>query len=728
MAALATGQKNTSRLSRLFSPRAIAVYGVSRDTGKIGSTIFSNLVSSGYTGKLYPINPKYTEVFGYRCFNKAQDIPGRLDLAIMAIPGEFVMEVLRDCAKKKVKFLVVISAGFAEMGEEGIERERKLAAKAAELGVELIGPNSLGLLAADTKLNASFAATNIKPGDVAFMSQSGAICTAFLDMANSQGLGFSHFVSLGNKSGVTENDLLGYWLQSDKVKVIGAYLEQFVDGYDFITAQERLDHNKPVVLIHPGESAGARAAMGSHTGSLASPASLVKEAMRKYGISMVTGLTEAYAALTAFTWSKLPTGRRIAMVTNAGGPGILASDAANKYGFDLITPSEKLKAELAKNLPANSSLRNPIDIIGDANVARYAQALTTVALSDEVDIIFAILTPQFVTQIEETSKLLINLVKQVDKLIVPVFVGGKYAEAGLVRLQDNSIASYSDINTAMSTVSLLCDYTDYRKHRSARTTIAQTKMLAAARKPETAKLLEKHTKKELQALPEEVTQALLAEFEIPQPVSEVVYSWEQANEFLGRLKYTKSHFPRLVLKATSEDVIHKTEMKAIYLDINSPEVLKSSLTKLQEDLYHLTSHENPPVLIQEFFAANEELFIGLKRDGDANVYEKSGKGFGHLLLFGKGGIYAEIYQDIARGFLPLNGWEIRKLINTTKVSQILNGARGQKPLAVEKLAVLLEKLQALVIAYPELAEIDINPLLITQKRCVVADAKLFVRA
>lgn len=708
----------------MFSPRGIAVYGVSRDTNKIGSTIFTNLIASHYKGRLVPINPKYDEVFGYKCYPKATAIPYRIDLAIMAVPAELCLGIVKDCAKKKIKNLVIISAGFKEVGEAGAVLEAKLQKLAAELDVNILGPNTLGLITAESEMNASFSAANILAGDIAFMSQSGAICTAMLDLANSRNLGFSHFVSIGNKIDITENDLLEYWLASEKVKVVGGYIEEFADGYDFVNLKSKLGVEKPIVIMHPGVSAAAQSAMSSHTGSLAGSSAVISTSLKRAGITQVNTISESYAALTAFNWTKLPAGRRIGVITNAGGPGIIATDLIEKYNLQLAEISTEAQAELAKALPAAASLSNPIDVIGDAMANRYQHALTVLLAQENVDAVVVILTPQLVTQIEDTAKLIINLSKSASKPIIPVFVGGRYVQAGLQRLADNRIAAFDELDLAVSTFARLCDYSEYLKVRK-KSTIDLSE-LKGKRRPD----LVEGTSTQLKPLPESVVESMLHQFDITTPVSGIVRSWEDAEGFLAyNLKEwgLKKLYP-LVIKATSEDILHKTDFKAIYLDIMNEADFKHKLTKLQEAIYMATKREYPPILVQQQIRAEEELYIGVKRDGGSDVYSSQGKGFGHMLLFGKGGIHTEVYRDIASDMLPLTEKEILKLINTPKVAQILNGVRGSKPLAIKKLGELIMNLQRLVVTYPEIAEMDINPVMITQKNCYVVDAKILVKA
>jgi len=698
-------------LAKFFSPKSIAIVGVSGDARKVGSTILTNLLASGYAGKLFPVNPKYKELFNLECFNSINKIPHRIDLVVLAIPAPFILNILKECAAKKVKNVIIVSAGFKETGAEGAKLEEQIQTYCNANEISLIGVNSLGLIASEDKVNASFSALNAKQGDIALMSQSGAICTAILDLASLEGLGFSHVVSLGNKTNINENDLLNYWLVSDKVNVIAAYIEEFTDGFNFVNLKEKLKVEKPIIVLHPGNSDQAAAAMALHTGSMAGSTKIINAALDRYGITRVENLTEFYGVQKLFSWGKMPTGRKVAVVTNAGGVGIVATDTVVKHGLQLAKIDENLQAALKEVLPSSASTHNPIDIIGDAPAERYQAALSLVCSSPEVDAVLVILTPQLVTQIEETAKAIISIAKDSAKLIVPVFIGGRYVNAGLTRLHDNEIPAFTDLETAASCISKVIDYSEYKAASAQKITIANVQ-----KKPKYA--LPSH--EELTTLADGVTHKLLAEFDIKTPGEQIIRSWEEAQEFA-----TKFGYP-IVLKALASNLLHKTELNAVELNINSPEMLKEKLTKLQEKMYKLTKQEHPPVLIQQQIAAGLELFMGVKRDGDSNVY-KDGIGFGHLLLFGSGGIYTEVYGDVAAGFLPLEKAQLQLLITKTKVAKILNGARGKEAYPTDQLIATLQKLQEMVITYPKIVELDCNPVIITNKECYIVDAKILIK-
>ncbi len=688
-------------LNKFFKPKSIAIYGVSQNPEKIASIIFYNLISSGFEGKLFPINPKYEKISSYKCYKKADSIKEDVDLAIMAIPGELVITVLEDCHKKGINRLLIISAGFAEAGEEGKVLEEKMHFLAEKYNISILGPNSLGIIIPGNNMNASFAASDAEEGGIALISQSGAICTAFLDKSNAIGIGFSHMLSIGNKTMINENDFLDYLLKDESVRVIGGYIEDFRNGRKFISMKDDLDIEKPIVIMSPGETEAAKDAIKSHTGSLASSHNIIKTALSKHGIIMPSELNQMFDLLIGFEWiNRFPKGNKVAILTNAGGVGILTTEALVKSGLELAKLQKDTINALRKFLPAEAHARNPIDIIGDAKADRYSKALEILADAEEVDSIMVLLTPQLVTEVEDTAKVLNTAVKSIDKPVVPVFLGGEYVESGIKRLHDNKVLCYSDLDAAVYVLDKITEYAAYLKVKE-----------RSDLKIESESDLKKYTNNELSALPEEEVQSLINEFNIDTPKTIIVHSVKEA-----LISAQKIGFP-LVIKALTEDVIHKTDIKAIYLNIKDSDELEKKALKLEKELMELTKKNHVSFILQEQIKADLELFIGMKRNDN----------FGNVLLFGTGGIYTEVYKDIAQVLLPASEKEFEALINSTLVSKIIDGFRGQPKLAKDKLIETMKLIQKMVLTYPEISEVDINPAMLTEDRCILADIKVFTK-
>lgn len=710
-------------LKNVFSPKSIAVIGVSSNPTKLGSVIFNNIIVSGYSGKVFPVNPKYKDISGRKCYPTIEAIPEPVDQAIFIIPAQTVPAELEKAGKKKgIKSAVIISAGFKETGEEGVLLEHKLTEIAEKYGIRLLGPNCLGYINPMANLNASFAASNPSEGSIYFLSQSGAFCTALLDIAVNNNVGFNRFVSFGNKADINEIELIEDALKSEEVNVIGLYVEEISDGGELCKVISK-NRDKPVIIMNPGKTEQAQKAISSHTGSLTGSAQLREQALKQSGAILVNRMEDMYNLLLGFSWSRKLEGNRIAVVTNAGGPGIIATDHLVQNGLEIAQLSNKTVIELKKKLPPNASFKNPVDVIGDALAERYQAVLETLSQDENTDAILVILTPQFVTQIEETAKLIINQSKSSKKPIFVSFIGGKYARTGLERFYDNKIPAFVFVEDAIDTISQIYKFHDYNKNFYKLNADISEVLNKTSKKKSTKTEIEKYISSEPKVLPEEVVEKLCNEFEIDIPKQILTCEMEEINKFLKQYK-------RIVIKAQTTDLVHKTDFKGLYLNITNPEEAGFAFYQLQKNISKakgesLKMHE---LLVQEQVSTGEELFIGINRDGGANVYsDETDKGFGHQLLFGKGGIYTEIYKDISLRLMPLSGLGFEEIVNSTKVSEILKGARGSKGLARNKLYELLEKFQKMIFTYPEIVSMDVNPVIVTSKRAIAVDVKIFVK-
>lgn len=698
----------SASLNRLFNPTKVAVVGVSADPTKLGTVVFDNIEKGGFEGDLYPVNPKYREIFGTKCFSKVSKIPGKVDVVIVVVPAVFVFDVIKDCAKKKVPYVVIISAGFSETGFEGRKLEQEIALYAKEHGVRIIGPNCLGVTFTDSKLNASFAVQEPLPGNIAFMSQSGAFNTALLDLADNRKIGFKYFVSLGNKSDINELDLLAEWLQDDSIKVIGAYLEQFSDGKRFLDIIAN-NKRKPIVLLHSGESEAGKKAIASHTGSLAGSSKVVRSALKQYGVVQVESESKMLSTLMLFSRNDIPASRNVAVITNAGGPGIILTDHLERNGLRLAKFDNETVELLKKSLPAASSLSNPVDVLGDAMSDRYKVALDNLDKDKNVDAILLMLTPQLTTQIEDTAKLIINYDRRTETPIIPIFLGEKYVMQGLDRLWSNKIAAYQIIEEAVAALSNMMSYKD-----SIESSIKRTTRIEA--RGSHKKAVQSFAGENEMVLPEELTKTICKEVGIDLPREALVSNSEEAVKFFHSCKSP------IVLKATSEDVVHKVDEKYIYLNLADEKAVLKAFNTLYKKVSSLVSPSKPVLLAQEMITGGVELIVGVDRDGDAST-----KGFGHTLLVGTGGIYTELYNDTALRVLNISKEEAATMLNETKISKVLAGYRGQKKMAIEKVQELLLKVQRMTNYYPEISSMDINPLIVTTDRAIAVDVKLFVR-
>ena len=416
-------------MKELFKPKSIAVVGASREPGKVGHAVVKNIIDSGYRGEVYPINPRADKILGLTTYKSVLEVPGDIDLAVVVVPAQAVLDVVEECGKKGVKYTVVISAGFKEVGGEGIERENKLVEIARKYGVRVVGPNCLGVMDLHTPLNVSFALMPKIRGGIAFLSQSGALLSAILDWASKVGIGFSKIISLGNKADLNEVDFLTYLGEDPETKVILLYLESIVNGRKFIEVGSTVTRKKPVILLKGGVTeAGAKAAL-SHTGAMAGGVTALRVALKKAGVLQVSSVSELFDMAIAFSTQPIPTGDRVGIVTNAGGVGVLISDLIVSKGLKLAEPSRQSIDYLRSALPPVASVYNPVDVIGDAKAHRYGVAIEVLLRDPNIDSLVVILTPQVVTEPEETAKVIVELSRKYpSKPVLAVFMGGEKVE------------------------------------------------------------------------------------------------------------------------------------------------------------------------------------------------------------------------------------------------------------------------------------------------------------
>lgn len=698
--------------SSILSPKSIAIVGVSQDSEKIGSVILKNLINGGYNGKIYPINPKYEELQGRKVYPNILAIPEDIDMVCIAIPHQFVEDVVDQCVEKRVKSVLIISAGFREVGPEGAQLEERITTKLKRENIRLIGPNCLGFINNKAKINLTFARENPGDGKIAFISQSGAFCTAILDMACEKSLGFSHVVSIGNKADIHENELMELFVSDNDIKAIALYLEEFSDGKEFVTLSQKA--KKPILLIAPGSSQKAQEAISSHTGSLASSFDTTIAAIKKGNMIYTENSDELFKLMRLIDLDIIPKGKGIGIVTNAGGPGVIAVDMIEKKDMEVAEIGEKTIQKLLKILPPEASIKNPVDILGDAKSDRYKNTINELLDEITVDSILVILTPQLITEIEATANVITELMKKTSKPIFSCFLGGKDIKAGIRILEEANAPWFTDIQEAIRLISKLAEFEENKE---------LTKVVNSDdyfKKPKyKTKINEEIVPDRSNVIPDELGIKILEEFGIDTPKQKVVSSLEQGRDFASTI------FP-VAIKATSEDLAHKTDFKALHLDIRTISEFEEKYQELKETITKTTGNVAPKILVQEMISGKLEFFIGANREGGIDIYEKDGQGFGHLLAIGQGGIYTEVYRDIRHILVPENREKIDAILSKTKVSEIIDGYRGKPPLPREKIIDLIMSIQKLLVSYPEIVSMDINPVIITEDRAIVVDAKFYV--
>lgn len=703
-----------SNLESLLQPKSIAVIGASRDKGKLGRLVLDNIINHGFKGKVYPVNPKSARIGKLKCYKSVRDIPGRLDLALIAIPSKFVYSVVKECCDKKVGSIAVISSGFSEIGQEGLKEELKIKGLAGSCGINFLGPNCLGIISTNVKLNATFAKNKVSKGNIAFLSQSGALGTAALDWAEESGVGFSHFISLGNKASLSENAFLKYLSEDREIDAIVLYLEDFSDGKNFIKIASKI--KKPIIVLKPGKSEAAQIALGSHTGSLAQDDLIVSKALKQAQVLRVETIEELFNVMKLFSYKKKLEGNKIAIVTNAGGPGVITTDAVELTGLKLAQLANKSQQYLALKLPGAANFRNPIDVLGDALADRYEVALKT-AISDRgVDGVIVILTPQVMTEIEKTAEVIYKASRRTDKFIVSVFIGGKEVKKGAEILARRNMPFVSYPDDAVKALAYIVKSKTPKKE-------GKTIQSIGSKQKKNVLKVSKLIQNKHGALDTQVSEKIIKIYKIPVLESYFPQDIAAARKFVKKLK-----FP-VVMKLIHPDLLHKTDLNAVKLNITGDNELRIAFGDLVKQAGKLRL-EGYKVQMQHFVKGALELIIGVKCDQDQYVDIGGRKvvrkrGFGHSIMFGMGGIYTEIYKDVSLRIAPLTMRDINELINETKVSRILKGARGIK-YNMKKVREILAKLSQLVVDFPQIAELDINPLFAKGDDVWVVDVKMIL--
>lgn len=709
-------------LNHLLSPRSIAVVGASREKEKIGAIVLKNILDGKYSGKIFPINPAGGKIQKLQAYQKYSDVPSIPDLAIVAVPSPIVPHVLGEIGRSGTKHVVILSAGFKEIGEKGIAAEKELQHIAKKYHLNIVGPNCLGILNSTVKLNATFGQASLIPGNLRFISQSGAIATSFFDWADRAGLGFEQFITLGNKAVITENDILENWNSQNapsknyidiqtknglsSYQPIGLYLESISEGKKFLKQLHHISRTNPVFILKPGKSSGAQKAMMSHTGSIAGNDAVLEVALHEAGVIRCHGMEDLFDLAKAFAWENAPKTSSVAVISNAGGPGVMSADLISEAGLHIAELSQKTHEILQKNLPAAANIHDPIDVLGDALADRYAVAINAVLADKNVSALVVLLTPQMTTQIKETAEIISTASAQFKKPIVTAFIGGSQVAEGEAILNAHKIPCYRYPDRAIWVLGKMFEWQNWRqKQKNSVSTKTSNKQLPAPAE----KMLFSFFESKNPVLTPLQADRLFEASHIPTPVSMPLQSLESAQKFLHKHK-------KIVLKISSSKLLHKTDLHGVVTNIDSPEKLNAAWKKMSQGIQKLRRTDPQTEIIGQTQIENGiELIVGVKTDPN----------FGKVLLFGAGGIMVEILSDRNLHTLPMNESQIVNLIETSKIYKLLNGYRGQKPYALKKLTQTISKLILLALS-PEIKEIEINPLIITHNDVFAVDGKMLL--
>jgi len=687
------------RLDAIFAPESVAVVGASSTPGKVGHDIFENILKGGFKGTLLAVNPKARTVLSVRCYKSISEIPDPVDLAMIILPPRIAIKTVDDCINKGVKGIVIVSAGFKEVGGEGAKIEDDIAEKCRKAGIRLIGPNCLGVInpGENVRLNASFSARMPNKGNISFISQSGALCTAVLDFAADRGFGFSKFVSIGNKADVDELDLLRYYHKDPDTKVIMIYMEElrfqptFIEEVKEITSGER---PTPVLVIKSGKTAAGAAAAASHTGSLAGSEAVYNAIFDQAGILRVDTVDDLFDYAVAFSARKIPAGNRVAIITNAGGPGIIATDMTEMSGLQLAKFSADTDWNLHQFLPPTANFNNPIDVIGDATRDRYENALETVIQDEGVDCVLMILTPQSMTDAIGTAKAIVETYNNSTKPIVCSFMGVVDVSAGVDYLQENQVPVYRFPEDAARALGKLYVATQWLG-RSIMPEYDLTFDVKRATEIVDQCLAEGKT-----VLGEEDGQELLQCYGFDIPAMCI------ANSTADAVKIAEEIGLPVVMKIVSPDILHKSDAGGVQVGLKTTEAVETAFSEIMESSKkYKPDADIKGVLVQKMVPPGQEVILGVTKY----------PGFGHLLMFGLGGIYVELFKNVTFRLAPVGRNNARRMIRSINGFEALNGFRGQPVADIEKLEQLVVGLSAMVTNHPQIKEMDINPLFVHPK-------------
>lgn len=699
-----------SMLHDLFHPSSIAVIGASNNRGKIGYAIMDNIKNSKYAGDVFPVNPREEEILGYRCYPDMAAVGRQVDLAVISVPAERSLDVARQCGEAGTKYLVVVTAGFKELGEPGMRREKELLAICRQYGMRMVGPNVVGIMDTHTPLNASFTQGFPEKGEIAFISQSGAMLLAISDWSRSIGLGFSRFISMGNKADLNETDFILSAAEDPNTRVILCYIEDVTEGARFLDTVREASRRKPVVILKSGASiAGARAA-SSHTGALAGSDLAYDIAFRQTGVIRAQTMQDLFDLAVAFVKQPVPGGNRVAIVTNSGGPGIIATDGVERYGLQMARFNKETIELLRGSLPHEANIYNPVDVLGDARTDRYRAALEAVLSDENTDSVLVLLSPAAVTEPVETARAVIELQKSHGgKPVFAAYMGGEGLTEGHNLLLSSGIPSFTFPEPALKALSGMVGFASLQRK------LARPRQLPVVsrtdRKAVKATFYDVLRDRRLVLLGNEATQVAEA-YGIPVAPVYLAKTPEEAVAHAETLGYPA------VLKVASPKIIHKSDVGGVKVGLANEKEVRAAYCSIMNSVRRLMP--GTPIYgieVQKMMPKGNELIIGMSRDVQ----------FGPLLAFGLGGIYVNLLKDVSfRLAEGLTLEDIEEMISETKAYTLIRGYRGSDPSDIPSLVQTLARVARLSLDFPEITEIDLNPVIAYKDSAVALDVKITV--
>jgi len=694
-------------LDKLLNPKSVAVIGAAREEGKVGNVILANIIKAGYTGQLYAVNPKAGEILGVRSYPSILNIKSSVDLAVIVTPAKTVPALIEQSGQKGVKNAIVISAGFKETSLEGAHLEKEIVQIGHKYSLRVLGPNCLGLINTQIGLNANFTRTQPLEGNIAFISQSGALQTAVLDWSREIDMGFSKLISLGNKSDLNETDFMEA-LESDKeTAVICLYLESVSDGERFLKAASRIALKKPLIALKAGRTAAGARAASSHTGALAGSTRAYTAAFTQAGVIQVDSLEQLFSYASVLASQPLPKGNKLGIITNAGGPAILASDFAADSALRVSSLENKTIKTLSSFLPAAANVYNPVDLLGDAKADRYEKALTILEKDANVDSLLVISTPQAMSELEKTASLVSTLAKKSKKPVVASFMGGLEMKKAQKILAQNKVPNYNYPEDAVKAIGSLVTYSKIIKRPKAQYKQFDVNNQAVKQVLDQAKSEQRVNLSYLEV------NEILSSYGLKVPRSYLVKSVKDATESGNKIGYP------VALKIASFDILHKTDIGGVKLNLTNGKNVAQAFDSILNNVRRFMPQASVQgIIVQEMVKGGEETIVGISRDPQ----------FGPLILFGLGGIFVEVLKDVSFRIAPLSVMDVKKMLGEVKSYWLLKGARGLKPKDVKAVEDIILRVSALVTDFKEIVEMDINPLMVKDegKGAIAADARISI--
>lgn len=692
------------RLKKIFSPKNIAFIGASEEKDSIGRSLMKNLTES-FEGEIIPVNPKKESVLGYDCLDSVNSIEKDVDLAVIATPPSVVFEVLEEIGNKGIKNVVVITAGFAETGKKGRKRQEKLKDIAEKYELNLVGPNCLGVINTSNNLNTTFANQKPIPGNISFLSQSGAFITAVLDWSVENNVGFKDIVSLGNEAVLNSTDFIKEWGKDPQTEVILGYLEQIKNGREFIDNVREVTNKEdtPVVILKSGRTEKGAEAAASHTGSMAGSYTAYKTGLKQAGAIQVDNVEEFFDLGHVLSFQPIPPKKTVGVVTNAGGPGVLTTDAIGNSEIELSEFSKKTKKSLKNNVPAQANLKNPLDIIGDADADRFEKAIDIVLKDKNTGGAIVVAAPTDVLNIDELAEKTISLYEKYEKPVIACFMGERSTRKAEQTLENSGIPNYFNPERAVKSFEVL------EKYRQIKDWEYQDPKTFEVDKQKAREILDLAKEYDTDYLGVEAM-GLLDAYGISTPKGKVVDDANKAE------KIAKEIDGKVVMKIASPDIIHKSDIGCVQIGIE-PENVQDVFEEIYNNAYnHKSDAEIIGVQVQEMIdiEPGEETIVGANRDPQ----------FGPLLMFGFGGIFVQIFEDTTFRVAPVSEKEARNMTKEIKSSELIRGARGREPLYIDGIVETIQRISQMVTDFPQIKELDINPLVAMPNNVYAVDFRI----